>query len=358
MEESLLPGTVAKVNEYTLRILNGEDPNSVLDGADAFRPLVENAVAQYKEKKKSELELEETEGETIPETTFEPTVSTDEITEREREDEIKIKELQNELGVPVQESVILSPEEIERRKKLSGWSASYELAAIAQQEGIDLSALSREDYAQYAIDKYLAIDDAQLRVQPWQRNEVSVEAIVLKGREQRAGIDTAKEKEFATFSYSMMELAKREQKDRFLKENVRILSGTKDSNSWLFFSINNGTNQQETDTYKSYFSLKDLNNFSPAQFVSFMEELQKRGYNGGVKIFQDLTEQATRLNDQVVMHGFSEQDAKMAVEVAKEFFGQNIAETSVGKDEIVDGKSQSYSQLLAEKIKEEVRNKK
>lgn len=364
MEIPPLPGTLAKVNEYAVRILNGEDPDFVLDGAETFRPLVEAAVLKYKEKKQAELEKQDIEWETpLLEALPNPILSEDKIEKREQDDKQKIEVLQAQLrnNLDGSKEQSLTREEIEKRKKLTGWEASYELATIAKEEGIDLSELSREEYVQYAINHYLAIDDAQLRAPVWQRNEVSVDDIVKKAKKERAAIEPAIEKAFALFSYEMMELSKKEQKDRYIKEGVRILSGTKDSNSWLFFSINNGTNQNESDTYKSYFSLKDLNQFSPEQFVSFMEELQKRGYNGGVKIFQDLTEQGTRLNDQVVMHGFSEADAKMAVEVAKEFFGQNIADTSVGKDEIVEvgGKleSKSYSQILAEKIKKEIMGK-
>lgn len=311
------PGAESKIEEYVTRIQNGEDKELVLQGlGPAFRNPVE----------------------------------------------AKLLEIQSEVDVVSENKIVeqdtsLSPEEILQRKKLTGWSASYELARIAKEEGVDLAALSREEYAQYAIDNYLAIDDAQLRAQPWQRNEESPEAIVIKGKELRSSIDKDIEKAFAKFSFEMVELAKRDQKNRYVHEGVRVRSGTKDSDSWLFFSVNNGTNENEGDTYKSYFSLKDLNKFSSKQFISFLEELQKEGYNGDVKIFQDLTEQGTRLNDQVVMHGFSESDAKNAMEIAKRFFNENIAETSFGKDEIVDGKSNSYSQILAEKIKEEIKNK-
>lgn len=351
------PGVNQKIQEYALRILNGENPDDVLEGADAFRPGVEAAVAEYREKQKENLESLNDEGKEV--TKENPVISEEAVEQRQKDDQEKIESLQvqlrTELGGSKEQS--LTREEIEKRKKLTGWDASYELATVAKGEGINLSKLSREEYVQYAIDHYLAINDAQLRAPVWQRDEVSVDDIVKKAKEQRAAIEPATEKAFALFSYEMMELAKKEQKDRYIKEGVRILSGTKDSSSWLFFSINNGTNQNETDTYKSYFSLKDLNQFSPEQFVSFMEELQKRGYNGGVKVFQDLTEQGTRLNDQVVMHGFSEEDAKKAVEVAKEFFGENMADTSVGKDEIIEGESKSYSQILAEKIRQEIAKK-
>jgi len=342
-----LPGAQAKIQEYVTRIQNGEDKEFVLQGlGPAFRNPVEAQLATLEQKSVPEK---------VEDTVVAPrTFSEGEIQERIGDDQQKIEMIERELGL---ERNTISAKEIIQRKALTGWPASYELAKVAREQGVDLSSLTREEYAQYAIDNYLAIDDDQLRAQPWQRNEESVEAIVQKGRQRRAEITPEVEKEFASFSHSMMELAQKDQQERYLAENVRVLSGTKDSNSWLFFSINNGTNTAETDTFKSYFSFKDLNKFSPKQFFAFMETLQKRGYNGGVKIFQDLTEQGTRLNDQVVMHGFSEKDAALALEVAKEFFDQNIGHTSLGKDEIIEGKSESYSKILAQKIKEDIKNK-
>lgn len=335
-----IPGAESKIQEYVARIQAGEDKESVLQGlGPAFRDPVEKQLENFTEIKNesatNNLDL-----------TNKANIS---IETRVIDDENKIAFIRNSLN-----KENLSIDEINRRKKITGWSASYELAGIAQRQGIDLSKLNREEYAQFAIDNYLAIDDDQLRAQPWQRNEQSVESVVQKGRQRRSEINEVKEKEFAKFSYEIMELAKKDQNERYIKDGVRVLSGTKDSNSWLFFSINKGTNQEEKDTFKSYIALKDLNQFSPEQFVSYMEILQKHGYNGGVKIFQDLTEQGSRLNDQIVMHGFSENDALIAVDIAKEFFGENIEDTSMGKDEIVDGKSMSYSQILAAKIKNEI----
>lgn len=344
-----IPGAQQKITEYVERIQGGEDKESVLQGlGSAFR------------------------------TPIEERLSIDELT-----DEEKITKLQEELGITARKSIdnikipskedseilveqqevlpqlekILTPEEIKERKKLSGWGASYELATVAANEGIDLSLLNREEYVQYAIDNYLAIDDAQLRAKPWQRMSQNVDEAINKNREHKTSITPESEQAFHSFSYTMMELAKKEQKNRYIAEGVRVLSGTKDSDSWLFFSINNGTDTENSDTFKSYLSLKDLNLFSPEQYKQYMEELQKRGYNGGVKIFQDLTNQGTILGDQIVMHGFSEDDANLAVEVAKEIFAENLEDTNVGKDEYLNGVSKSYSQILAEKIKTEIREK-
>jgi len=244
--------------------------------------------------------------------------------------------------------------ELARRKKLVGWTASYELATIAKREGIDLSKLSREEYANYAIKNGLKIDDSQLRTNPKHRNATSSQEVGEMLKADRASLSDVTKKAFNSFYNAIMAIVNKPQAERYLAQNVRLYSDTKNSNSWLYFGINNGTNTNESFTHKSYFSLKNLNDFSPELFRDFMIELQKRGYNGGVKIFQDLEVQGPALSDQVVMHGYSENDAKLALQVAKEFYGDKILESSYGKDEVINGKNMSYSQILSDKIKERV----
>jgi hypothetical protein len=273
---------------------------------------------------------------------------------RKSVDELKgIKPKEGE-GQPPVSTTTISQADIDKRKKLSGWNASYELAKIAKAEGVDLSKMSREEYASYAIKNYLKIDDSQLRSNPKHRNATSVQEVVDMIKADRASLSQKSKDAFDSFFKAMMAIVGKSQTERYLAQNVRLLSGTKDSNSWLFFSINNGTNDKEAETYKSYFSLKDLNDFSPEVFKNFMVELQKRGYNGGVKIFQDLEIQGPALSDQVVMHGYSEADAKLALQVAKEFYGDKLLESSYGKDEVINGKNLSYSQILSDKIKNQV----
>jgi hypothetical protein len=85
-----------------------------------------------------------------------------------------------------------------------------------------------------------------------------------------------------------------------------------------------------------------------------MMALRDAKYNGDIKIFQDLSEQGIRLNDQIVMHGGSQADAELALQVAEQFFGEDLDQKSVGKDEVIDGENKSYSQILAKRIAEAV----
>lgn len=400
--KNFLPGAEQKIEEYVNRIKNGESKDSIFqDLPESFKSGIEKRLAETSEGK-----LEQGISEIPPQYrgldsealdfiwTFPEYVDQEKTKElkekkaralvalREREsvkkgkeerhqaEQEKIAELREQLGVTKQFETTenhkkppiaskleeLSVLSIEERKKLHGWTASYELAKIAKQQGIDLSKISREEYAEFAIRNSLAIDDDQLRVAPWQRMGTSVEEIVLANRERKAQITEESEKAFAKFCYEMQQKAGQE--NRFISENIRVRQGTKDSNSWLFFGINNGTGEKSNETYKSYVSVKDLNTLTPERFTQFMTALRDANYNGDIKIFQDLSEQGVRLNDQIVMHGGSQADAELALQVAEQFFGTDLDQKSVGKDEVVDGENKSYSQILAKKIAEAINQQK
>lgn len=394
-----LPGAEQKIEEYVNRIKKGESKDSIFQGLpESFKSGIEKRLNETSEEK-PEQEISEIPAQyrgldsetldfiwTFPE--YVDQEKTKELKEkkaralavlREKEsaekgkeerhqsDQQKIAELREQLGVTKSVETMENQEKlpavskqeelpslsIEERKKLHGWTASYELAKIAKQQGIDLSKISREEYVDFAIQNSLAIDDDQLRVAPWQRMGTSVEEIVLANREKKAQIKEESEKAFAKFCYEIQQKAGQE--NRFLSENIRVRQGTKDSNSWLFFGINNGTGEKSSETYKSYVSVKDLNTLTPERFMQFMTALRDSKYNGDIKIFQDLSEQGVRLNDQIVMHGGSQADAELALQVAEQFFSTDLDQKSVGKDEVVDGENKSYSQILAKKIKESIK---
>lgn len=304
------PKQPSKIDEYVERVRAGET-------IESFGAIPESWKAQIAERADSEAPGRE-----------------------HRIEELK-KEILETMGAPAE------------HQALHGWTASYELARIARIQGVDLSRMSREEYADFAVQHSLAIDDDQLRVAPWQRMATSVQDIVMENRERKARITEESEKGFAQFSFGMQQKAATE--DRAIAEGIRVRQGTKDSNSWLYFGINKGTGEKQAETYKSYVSVKDLNTLTSERFKNLMTALRDAGYNGDIKIFQDLSEQGVRLNDQIVMHGASEADAKLALVVAEEFFGDDLDQKSVGKDQVVDGESKSYSQLLADKIARTVR---
>jgi hypothetical protein len=367
-----------KLEEYASRILGGQSPAYVLDGlpdswvkkvneiVNKDEPLIlDDIPPQYRDISSEALDIIWADHSNVPFKASESEADrSKEINRRKRIVSLKKdnEEKSSKYDLPINnqiERVLPKKQEsaplisVEERRKLSGWSASYELAKIAQQEGLDLSKISREEYVNYAIQNSLAIDDDQLRVAPWQRAVTSVEEMVSENKERKAKIEESSDKAFSKFCFDMQKKA--EGDDRYLSENVRVRQGTKDSNSWLFFGINNSTNENSNETFKSYISVKDLNTLTPERFKQFMVTLKETGYNGDIKIFQDLAGQGLRLNDQIVMHGGSENDAKLALQTAEIFFGNDIDQKSIGKDEVVDGDNKSYSQILAKKIADEVR---
>lgn len=365
-----------KIEEYTSRILSGQNPAYVLDG------LPESCIQKVNETVNSNLEISLNDippqykgmsSEALEIIWADQNNLPFKIGENEQDRSKEINRRRNIVGLlqeeeQIRDRYVIFPEEeinmeepnnptvltIDERKRLSGWSASYELAKIAKEQGVDLSRLSREEYAEYAIQNNLAIDDSQLRVAPWQRNGISVEEIVKINKEKAMEISEDADKVFSRFCFDMQKKA--EDEDRYLSDNIRVRQGTKDSNSWLFFGINEGTEEGSVETFKSYLSIKDLNSLTPERFKQFMTALRDFGYNGDVKIFQDLKGQGIKLNDQIVMHGGSQEDAELALEIGRNFFGEDIDQSSVGKDEIIDGVNTSYSQILSKKIAAAINN--
>lgn len=376
-----------KIEEYVSRIKSGESKDSIFqDLPESFKSGIEKKLAEPAKEKAGQdtdkippqykglnfetldfiwtipeyLDLEKTKELKEQKVRALASLREKEITEKTKEerhqvDQEKISELREQLGIarPSENAKIQEQKEalslsVEERKKLSGWAASYELAKIAKQQGIDLTKLPREDYAQFAIYNSLAIDDDQLRMATWERMVTSPEGILAGKKENIKKIKPEAEKAFARFSFEAKKKAG--EQNRFMQEGIRVRQGTGSSNSWLFFGINNSPEEGRVETYKSYVSVKDLNILTPERFSNLMATLRDAGYNGDIKIFQDLSEQGILLNDQIVMHGSSHADAELALQVAEKFFGADLDQKGVGKDEVIDGKDMSHSQILAKKI--------
>ena len=308
----------SKINEYVSRIKNGESKEIILQGLPQSW-------------------IDKINGQLSP--SHSESVS--------KED--RLRKLSERFDLPgVNTRGDIPPVSFEDRRKLSGWLASYELAKVARQQGIDLASLSREEYVDYAIRNSLAIDDTQLRMATWERMATSAEEVIALKKETIAKIKPEVEEAFRKFSYET--ITKAGEQDRFVFPNIRVRQGTGGSNSWLFFGINESTEEGSQETYKSYISFKDLNNFSPEKFNTLMLALRDAGYNGDIKTFHDMENQGALLNDQIVMHGRTEKDAKLALSVAEKLFGDELGQKGIGRDEVIDGKNKSYSEILAQKI--------
>ncbi len=313
-----------KINEYVARIQAGESKEIVLQG------LPQSWVDSVNRKLSS--------------------VQVESVSEEDR-----LQKLSERFDLPGTKIVKSLPSlNLEERKKLSGWLASYELAKVAKQQGVDLATLSREEYVDFAIRNSLAIDDTQLRMATWERMATSAEEVIALKKETIAKIKPEVEEAFRKFSYEI--ITKAGSQDRFVFPNIRVRQSTTGSNSWLLFGINEGWEEDSLETYKSYISFKDLNIFSPEKFNQLMVALRDAGYNGNIKTFQDLENQGVLLNDQIVMHGRTENDSRLALSVAEKLFGGELGQKGMGRDEVVGGKNKSYSEILAKKIADIINN--
>jgi hypothetical protein len=138
--------------------------------------------------------------------------------------------------------------------------------------------------------------------------------------------------------------------NRVFKNNIAVRSGTKKSSSWLFFKINNGMDQNINIVPKAYVTTKNIRLLTPAVFVSIMEAIRDQKLNCDIKIFQKLADQGAVLNDQIVIHGNTKSDMTKALAIAQNILAGNFLQGDIG----YDSPTQSYSEIIAQKIKTEV----
>jgi hypothetical protein len=238
------------------------------------------------------------------------------------------------------------------RVNLSPWMAAAELAKIAYNEGVNLANLTREEYAEYAVKHFLKIDDAVLRASRKMRSAISTAQQAHNLKELKNAVSQVTDKSFVNFHVEVSKIASNPDRTKRVlfddNKNIRVRSGNDMGQSWIYFGVNSGV--QEGDVFKSYAEFTDLNKIYINDFKNFLKELQKRGYSGDVKIYSDPSQRGAGISDHLVMHGASEKDASLGREIAEGFFRDKIFTTSLGKDEIIDGKMRSYSEILAMKI--------
>ncbi len=241
--------------------------------------------------------------------------------------------------------------DIEYNKKLSGEKAGFELAKIAESKEIDLTKLSREEYASFAKENYLAISSNELRMASDFRQAKSKEELENLKKEKIKSVDRNTVENFNNFSERVKAIAKDPNESKSIDPNIDVAKGTKDSNHWLFFNVNGGYSENENTLSKAYFSFKDLSKFKLSEFAKFLKLLRDKGFKGDIKIFQKIDTGGALLNDQVVIHG---PDSELALNLASTHFGNSINNQNTGYDKKVNGKWKSYSEILAEDIKNHV----
>ncbi len=245
---------------------------------------------------------------------------------------------------------------IDARVKLTPWAAAGELAKIAFNEGVNIANLTREEYVNYAIKHFLKIDGTLLRGSRKLRTAISIAQQSFYMKELSKSISDVTQKSFLNFEREVVKTASQTDPNKRLlfddNKNIRVRSGNTYGSSWLFFGVNSGI--KDGDVFKSYAEFKDVNKVYVNDFKFFLKELQKRGYNGDVKIYSDPKDMGALIADHLVMHGASEKDAILGKKIAEEFFRDKVFSTSLGKDQIINGKMESYSNILSMKIEEAI----
>jgi hypothetical protein len=141
--------------------------------------------------------------------------------------------------------------------KVGSRQSAYDLAAIAKSEGVDLSAMSREEYVAYAKKQGIRLSDQTLRERAILRTATSVtEAVQMRKNMAPQTLEEEQaDKKFASFA----DWVKKAAEEKGITNNgevapgVVVRSGTKDSNSWLFFGIGKGAGTDPSGlTHKSY----------------------------------------------------------------------------------------------------------
>lgn len=234
-------------------------------------------------------------------------------------------------------------------KPLYGFDAQWAMAKKAKDMGVDLTKMTREEYAQFAIDNGFLIDDNQLRMATALRAATSMaEYQALRGpnRASTNPVHAKLDQAFAVFAANIKKLAKN---SATLFEGISVRKGTSTSDTWLYFKINTGANASKVSiTHKAYIGFNNVyTSLTPDRLYAFMQELRDKGFQGDLKVMQDL-DQASSISDQVVMHGSTEADAALALREAQIFFGKEVVFAEVG----VDSGGKSYSENLAAKIKD------
>ena len=206
----------------------------------------------------------------------------------------------------------------------------------------DLAAMSQDQYAEYlaqnglpeGVDAYDALTSApeyrgltaQQRVELF--NSRREEAIAWRSRAEELWIKIRNK----------------------AQDGISAIGAT---SGWTNFGINQFQKKKDSqETHKSYISIKDYLSFSEADMQAVLTALQQAGFNGQIK-FPGQGSRALLGFDNIVMHGNTEADAALALSTIQNLLGDRVSGFMRGKDS--GGKS--HSQLLAESIKERLKQK-
>lgn len=228
--------------------------------------------------------------------------------------------------------------EEEKAKTEAAVKPTYQLASLAKEQGVELASMTREQYANFAIENKIPIGERELRSKPSSR--------IIENDEQRASSITPEENKKAETSYKkfVADIDKVSQTEKGqVAPGVVASAKNPDSNQWMYFNVNDGAGRSKKPQ-KVYASFSSLKSASPTKLKKFFSNLSAAGFNGQVKLVKDLP-RLSDFADQMVMQGATKRDVDLALKVAQDTFGQEI-QTDRGQDTA----TKSYNQILAERV--------
>ena len=263
----------------------------------------------------------------------------------------------------------------------SSFDHQTDLAKAARKEGVDLTKMTRLEYARYAIDNGARIDKAAIRMQPSLRTfEGDVRGFIAAMNAMRKTHDTDGKgnKEFNDWNAEMHRLSENllnwhEANKAFKKGKgadpgprpsldipgaggARIKANNSQESKYIFAQVGKGkqTAHKSSDTYKAYVGLKEVGKqLTKSRAVAFLKALQDAGINADVKFIEDTVFDSTS-RDQIVIHG-DKATAHAAEKVAKTFWGSELDITEIGRDgPLKTGDHTSYSGLIEENINDQI----
>lgn len=210
----------------------------------------------------------------------------------------------------------------------------------------EIAAMSQEEFANYILNNGVpegANDLYKLLTRRPEFRHLSQKDFVAKFKEL-GGVDRAR--------------AIKEQLEElwlsFRKGDEAGIKAIGQDSGWNNFEINTDREEGKYEArHKAYGTIGDFKNMTNERLTEFLRFARDRGYNGQIKFPGQGSKVMTGF-DNIVMHGATEADAKLGLDLLNEFWGDQLSGTQLGADK--DGKS--HTQNLADQLAKDIANRK
>lgn len=217
------------------------------------------------------------------------------------------------------------------------------MSNTAKQANKPVSAMTQAEYAKHletaGLPEGVMMPYSALTTRPEFRNLSSQQRNAIYDQNKQAA------KDYATGAEQLWrKLRNRETKI----EGIEASGDENRRGGWENFKIN--TDKGGATRHKAYATISDFVNINHNELESFMVALRDEGFNGQLKFPAD-GNRALIGFDNIVMHGATKEDALLAEQLAKQYFGDRASSTQLGFDD----KGKSHTQLMADQLEEALR---